>query len=321
MAATYIFLAFARAAGAGELDDRMAYWESQALTCPAGADYIASPAKQPEGAPPPPCGDGDMTLFNGLLCAAGDERGCAAVADAQNPVTGEWFRSPRLRSLGTYSGATFSPDMALGVQLYLIKKKDAVRGEKWLKWIMDNNPCYFKICGYCVYLDFPSFCPTPNCAVRPGDAAVLAETVNYLQTAAGMPQLPKSNLKKYLKGMSGKAPLIDAINAMVNQEGYSEHLTGVSILVSQLAGRTDPELKAAAAILALRNPGNAFFSYISGGDKDQLLAETLARCPFSTDPSTPPLIQWQYERANGEQAWKNSCYWDCVFMGKIIQGM
>jgi hypothetical protein len=30
-----------------------------------------------------------MTLFNGLLCAAGDKRGCAAVANSQDPKTGQ----------------------------------------------------------------------------------------------------------------------------------------------------------------------------------------------------------------------------------------
>lgn len=89
-----------------------------------------------------------MTLFNGLLCYAGDQRGCAGVADTQDPNTGQWFRSPRIRFHGNdQGGASFSPDTALSVQLYLIKTKDSARAYKWLNWINDNVACSIRLPG------------------------------------------------------------------------------------------------------------------------------------------------------------------------------
>ncbi|RVG01814.1 hypothetical protein CN230_31330 [Sinorhizobium meliloti] len=118
------------------LVERMAFWESKAALCKAGAFNF--PTKSTTD-PAQPCDDGDMTMFNGLFCFAGDERGCQGVVDAQDPDTGQgqWFRSPRIRLLGhnDCGNASFSPDMALGVQLYLVKTGDAERAMKWAKWL------------------------------------------------------------------------------------------------------------------------------------------------------------------------------------------
>jgi hypothetical protein len=45
------------------------------------------------------CVDGDLTTYNGLLCASGDPEGCEAVARSQDArhsqdYRGRWFRSP-----------------------------------------------------------------------------------------------------------------------------------------------------------------------------------------------------------------------------------
>ncbi len=145
-----------------------------------------------------------MTLFNGLLCAAGDERGCQAVRDAQDPTTGEWHRSPRLRVLGRNDRGkeSFSPDMALGVQLYLVKAKDVERGMKWLLWLHNNVACSIKLQEKCLLYALPRFCtnddPDKGCTMRPGDAATLAATVSYLQKTVGLPDLPDGRLRGYL---------------------------------------------------------------------------------------------------------------------------
>lgn len=79
---------FSKGALADELSDRLAFWESKALLCEAKPGGVKFPSK-PTHEISQPCDDGDMTLFNGLLCAAGDERGCVGVAEAQDPTTGE----------------------------------------------------------------------------------------------------------------------------------------------------------------------------------------------------------------------------------------
>jgi hypothetical protein len=301
------------------LKDCAAYWETQTLMCQAGPGWGEFPNKQSDDSRSP-CGDGDMTLFNGLLCAAGDERGCDGVAGAQNPDTGEWFRSPRLMRIGKYDGATFSPDMALGVQLYLVKKKDAARASKWLNWMNVNDPCYLKFCGRCLWKGLPSFCPDCNCTVRPGDAAMLAATIKYLQTTADLPHLPYGHLSEYLRVAGGSTSVNEIIGAVFNKKGYSQHLTGVSILLSRMMGLSDFLIDDAASRLSQANPGNAFYTYLHKGmaAKEEISGQILARCPQRGDVLKPPLNQWQYERENKEEAWKSSCYWDCIFMAEMI---
>lgn len=107
------------------------------------------------------CDDGDQTTYNGLLCAAGVELGCRAVADAQDPQSGRWFRSPHRRWMWFARCSTmkqrdspqyahrcangFSPDMNLGVLLYTLHTKDLDRYRHWLQWL-DENAATTELC-------------------------------------------------------------------------------------------------------------------------------------------------------------------------------
>lgn len=82
-----------------ELDRRTNYWRTQLPFCnwPGFAPY---PSKFDDVLPDPAdplkgqCNDGDSVIFNGVLCASGDDRGCDAVRRSQAP-DGEFWRSPR----------------------------------------------------------------------------------------------------------------------------------------------------------------------------------------------------------------------------------
>lgn len=307
-----------------ELDRRFRIWETSALICEThGVRY---PTKQ-TGDSNQPCDDGDMTLFNGLLCAAGDNRGCVGVAESQDPVSGLWHRSPRIRFLGKNDrgDADSSPDMALGIQLYLIKTKDVARAEKWLMWIHNNTPpCLIEIGHYClVDGGLPKFCSSDNCVIRPQDYASLAVTVNYLQQNAGLKPLPDGRLRGMLGSFSGYDEIGKLIAANVNDLGFSQHLVGVDILALRLAGVDSQYLIDAANKLAERNPGNAFFSYLAGRGDAKVTDEVLARCTDEPKNLINPLFQWQWERSNspnelGVFAWQQSSMWDCIFMAKLL---
>src|SRR5712664_1853578 len=79
-------------ASASPLSDELAWWQPpQAFLCqPAGFSF---PSKY-SASDPDHCDDGDMTLFNGMLCSSDDARGCDAVRGAQGS-DGRWWRSPR----------------------------------------------------------------------------------------------------------------------------------------------------------------------------------------------------------------------------------
>lgn len=298
-------------------------WESKALVCETKPSGVKFPSR-PTGDTAQPCDDGDMTLFNGLLCAAGVELGCTGVAESQNPVTGEWFRSPRIREHGNdRGGSNFSPDMALGVQLYLVKTLDVDRAAKWLAWLDQHVPCSLEILGYCLIEGLPRFCTDDaeekGCTMRPGDAAQLSATVSYLQAAANLPHLPDGRLRGYLGTFAGYGPAIENMDSRVNKPGYSQHLVGVSVFLMQNIGQRDSRISEAAERLAEKNPGNAFFTYLKEGKSETVRSEILARCPTLTTVLTPPLHQWQWERDNADKAWEHSCYWDCIFAAKLVE--
>lgn len=262
--------------------------------------------------------------FNGLLCAAGDPRGCQGVVEAQNPATGEWARSPRIRVLGRNDrgDAFFSPDMALGLQLYFVKTGDVQRAWKWLTWMHEHVACSISFFGWCVRA-LPRFCTNDakdkGCTMRHGDAAQLSATVSYLQQRYGMPALPHGRLRGYLGTFSSYGPVITQIDANVNDSGFSQHLVGVSIMLMRMMGQTDPRIASAAAKLTQKQPRNAFFRYLNEGATDAVKNLTLEKCPAPDRLPTPPLFQWQWEREEADQAWKHSSYWDCIFMARLLR--
>ncbi len=308
---------------ADELVDRVALWESKALVCTTNPGAILFPSKY-TGDVTQPCDDGDMTLFNGLLCAAGDDRGCVGVAQSQNPDTGEWFRSPRIRLHGNdRGGSSFSPDMALGVQLYLLKTHDIERGRKWLLWLHDHVACSIELFGKCLVRALPRFCTDDaaekGCTMRPGDAAELSATVSYLQQNYGLTALPDGRLRGYLGTLSGYGPAIENIGAHVNKPGYSQHLVAVSILLMRMMGQKDLRIEEAAKLLADKNPKNAFFVFLNEGATPKVRSLVLEKCPAQASLPAPPLDQWQWEREEADSAWMHSCYWDCIFMARLMQ--
>lgn len=302
------------------LKQRFDFWQSKAFSCTV--DVISFPSR-PTGDPKQPCDDGDMTMFNGLLCFSGDERGCTGVREAQDPETGQWFRSPRIRLKGNdRGGAQFSPDMALGVQLYLIKTRDVARAEKWAHWLHRLTPCTLEGFGNdCLVYGIPRFCaPEIGCTMRPGDAASLAETFDFLHKNAGMAPLPDGRLRGYLSTFKNWSGWLGELSANWNRPGYPQHLAAVQIVILRAIGKGSSDLDDAAIDLSNLpvNKGNAFFAFVAGKPRVDVITQTLDRCPSETALPQPPLHQWQWEREVADKAWEHSCYWDCIFMARML---
>jgi hypothetical protein len=317
VAVLFAVAATASLASEDRLNQAYAFWEANAFQCQV--DGISFPSR-PTGNSAQPCDDGDMTMFNGLLCYAGDERGCQGVRDAQDPVTGEWFRSPRIRLKGNdRGGASFSPDMAMGVQLYLIKTRDVERAEKWAHWL---DGMKVRLCRLGVCVEPQSFCkPEPGCVIRPGDAASLAKTFDYLHKSAGMaPLRDGSDLRGYLSTAKDWGNILIWFSSLINKPGYSQHLVAVDVVIERMTSGKAEALKGEAERLAGKsvNEGNAFFSYLAGKDRAVVVQQVLARCPSVSSLPQPPLHQWQWERETTDKAWMHSCYWDCIFMAKLL---
>ena len=346
------------AALAGQLEDRIAIWNRHAEKCEGYPTKWSDPA-----APDGKCEDGDMTLFSGLLCAAGVTLGCQAVRASLEdigPDPGRWFRSPRRKSnpaIGAGS-ASFSPDMALGAQLYLATTKDIAAGQLWYAWLDRHRPCLAGSEPNCDLAlgpitiqknvrGWPRFCtddsPDRGCAMRPGDLTDLARTrwvlkfppvppptcdiqypviADYFGALINVDMIIGKGLPYLLDVSCGMDISFNDFSAHLNEPGFPQHLVAVEVFLYRQLGIPKDATAGAAYELARKQPQNPFFAYLAGVSKADLEKLILNECP-ATDAAAAALsrTQWAWERADDVKAWKDSSLWDCIFMGELIRKM
>lgn len=309
-----LFLAVAPLASAQSVPATLVnWWTTNAPTCVA-PDGFRFPGKVSETGE---CDDGDLTLFAGLLCAVGETIGCEAVRRSQ-VSSGRWFRSPRraqTENLG--SPNSFSPDMALGAQLFLATSRDRAAGEAWLKWMDKVRPCIIGSGDNCFQSPLLRFCTDDTesgCTVRPGDASTLDATSRYV------PLTPPTDDMRKLFTQAG-LNLMDMLwaSAQVNKPGYSQHLVAAQILLLRRMGYTDERLRAAASTLSDKQPLNPFFAYLNEGRTQHVVDLTVSQCPSPASGLPANRTQWAWEREDSEQAWRQSMVWDCIFMARLIE--
>lgn len=297
------------------------FWEENALLC-EGVGFAPFPTKRRDAQKG--CEDGDMTLFNGLLCASGDARGCSAVRASLDEATGLWHRSPRIKQLGynDRGNADSSPDMALGVQLYLTVSKDVAAARKWFDFLNQTYLCLPSPSDPCPSM-LPKFCKHDDCVMRPQDLLMLKVTVDYLQQQVGFGALPAGPLQDALSQAKGSNAAMLELLARVQRPGFPPHLVAVGIWTMRLSGRTEPRLDTAAKVLAGRFPSNPFFLWMSGSKKDDVEASLMRQCPADLAQQIHPWDDWQWEsygaRADGSLPSQHSSMWDCIFMANLVR--
>ncbi len=271
------------------------------------------------------CNDGDMTLFLALLCLAGYHEGCDGVSAAQNRVTGQWYRSPRLAAyprLRTLNSS--SPDMGLGTLLWaaLEPKSRKQQLSWWIDWIARNQRCVTEGCQK----RHPRFCPDDDvdgdpeavkgCVFRPGDLATLAFAVDKLKI-----NVRDKNLRRALSAWKKTQEAWLNANPVVNWKGYSTHLIAVNILVLWKLGVSYPSLDKAAEALAKDNDQNAFFAWLANKPADVVSKLALAKCPASEKELPPKNSRedWIWQRGDESDANKKTMLWDCRFVAGLIK--
>lgn len=304
---------------ADPMSDAMKYWESKAFSCNETGTPFPSKA---HGIPPTTCDAGDMTLFNGLLCAAGEQRGCDGVKRAQGP-DGRWWRSPA--HIGKESNAgydvSFSPDMARGVLLYAVTTKDATAYRAWVNWIDKARPCVLKVAGQCVLQGWPRICTDDEkdkrCTFRPTTCNDIENVGKYLGVAEA--DICRRVLKTFQIRDDYIIPTTELTlgAGLVNEPGFPMHLAGAEIFLIEKLGLTSVYSRAGAVALALREPKNPFFLYLAEGPTAKVKDLTLKLCP-KVGETQHELHQWAWEREAADEAWEESMYWDCYFMGKLL---
>lgn len=267
-----------------------------------------------------------MTMFNALLCFAEIADGCTAVSDAQNLITGQWYRSPRLRQFPRLRLANnFSPDMNLGLMLWATTRPTKEKTEKfkwWVDWIARSQRCVTEGCTKRV----ARFCPDDDvdgdpdavlgCTLKPGDYALLGSVINFLQIDVSDP-----SLKAAFSKAAPNAVSFVVTSAQLNRSGYSQHLAGVGILILRSLGESKPALTQAARLLAQDQPRNPFFAWLAGQSETQVADLLRQSCPMEEAlvPTPEQRSDWAWQRDDAEQAWKRSMLWDCQFIAALLE--
>ncbi|WP_250483269.1 hypothetical protein [Caballeronia sp. GaOx3] len=289
-----------------------------------------------------------MTLFNGLLCISGDQLGCDAVMHAQD-VSGRWHRSPRLAADPTLRPKdSFSWDMALGVQLYVVKTGDRASLQRWLAWVESSRPCLVEtpLDGkkYCLVRGWPRWCTDDTeggCSAKPQNLATLIRTIDALglQLPPAAEDVPPTgiigdilrklqdqareanaalSLGRLLEKSRNLQPSILLMDSLANEPGFSRHLAGVEILLSRRLGLGSEEVNIAATVLALKEKNNPFFQYLWEGPSERVRQLLLSIAPKTQAQLPMSKRDWAWQRTDTEQAWKSSNLWDFQFAGRLV---
>lgn len=248
--------------------------------------------------------DGDSLLWGGLMYASG-ENVVRGILRSQSS-SGQFYRSPLRRISADQSTPqinSFSRDMATGLCLAAAKAKyenneDMLRAyQKWIDFTLKNK------CKAC--LDDTD----GRCIMTPG--------VYWFAADAGVKVPMIFKLTKFLNS----AYLYLA--AKTNDTGYVLHLVGVSLMfyVALRGGRNKLSFlqRKACEVLAKRQPLNPFFCWLAG-QNDKAAALTMTYKSHVLTKGQGRMHQWAWERDDKEEAWKDSCGHDIVFMENLLSG-
>ena len=280
---------------ADELGDHIAFSKIKGFLCRSTFPSKFDPQDSER------CGDGDMTLFNWLLCLSGDQIGCDAVRNSQDVTrsqnnSGRWWRSPR--RLGweyPKHDVSFSPDQALGVLSYALATKDGASFGHWIDWIKSHKA---KLSAAQIRevakneiakLSWPqwqidavaaavanalperlSYCSDDfdaRCTLRPGDCAIIGRIGSAIGSVADVcgQYLLFDRLEAIFNAVGLSVPgALSAAGSFFNDDDYPLRLAAVQVFLLQRAGEgNDPTVLAAQNKVAQREPLNPFFKYLA----------------------------------------------------------
>lgn len=310
-------------------------WSDAAHICYA-PDGFAFASKGPinQRQYPDNCDDGDSTLFNGMLCASGDNRGCAAVQRSLAPTGGKeearFWRSPRRAQTNNYhleSGSpyygdsggakTFSPDQELGVLLYAVTTNDRASVEQWFNWMDHNRPCVSSKLGSsdCGYRGLPRYCDHQDCTMRPIDRDMDDAIFGALggTTPAGIRHYRKIVKEKSFV-LTSILPFLQFLNipihiylnmsvgdkvyleASLNPLNFPMHLSAIRAWLLIKINHVDQQrARETIRLIANKQPKNPFYQYLNEGETPKVVALVKQYCPAPNQSRGGDLVHWTWE--------------------------
>lgn len=283
------------------LDERIDHWRSQV------ARFCGEhPAKDD-------CDDGDSVIFNGLLCLSGEEVGCETVRSSQD-AAGQFWRSPRRKPGNLGERNSFSRDQTLGVLLYLATARDQGAAIRWMDWIERNKTCSIKnpINGDCIVTLY-RVCRDADgeiCTISPA----LWGLMKRVWERIGLE--PSGVMRSFENADVSELELAAADR---EEPGYRLHLKGVASLLRISMNESLARSRLIAQKLFQRQAGNPFFRVLAEGPSEAVLDRVIELCPKPGNDLDFRRHQWTWERADSDEAWRESMGWECVFIGNLLR--
>ncbi len=251
------------------------------------------------------CPFGDMTIFSGMGCLAGDKDRCEDVRKAQGP-DGRWWRSPGLVDIEKPD--SFSRDQARGALAYLVATKDVEAAKRWQAYIESNNG---KMCNIANKTN-------NRCTITPGSSRLFRAVWLYLGLTPA----------KWMKKTQWWAPIYDPIEAMLQPDNFPMHLSAlyswIRIEIERRGGpATDKVDKKVIKIITRREPGNPYFKMLRDGPTQEVADLILQKCP-DVKPAAE-LTDWAWQRSQKlkkgqtEYVWQHASGHDCIFIINMFE--
>ncbi|MBR32450.1 MAG: hypothetical protein CMN77_14190 [Spirochaetaceae bacterium] len=232
-------------------------------------------------------GDGDSTLWNGLLCFTGrNPWACEAIKKSQSE-DGRIWRSPRRmiseNDGNEYPQASFSRDMARGVLLYILATRDNELAQGWSDYMSNIG----------------ALCPDHtdwSCDIR----SQSYRRINHVMATTGLKGI--SFAYTVFPCLWPTYPLSSAFhetvmeNRVEKNESFHLHLAAIDLLMDPHLKKPlydDKSRQEMAEVLFRRKPYNLFYQYLAHGPTLELKKRILEFAPRSRPPY---LAQWVWER-------------------------
>ena len=226
--------------------------------------------------------DGDSMLWAGLMQAVGDTRSTLGIKMCQTPDGRLWRAPSRVNNQPQNS---FSRDMALGFLLYVQVTGDYAMADKWTAYIKSTGGL------------FPA-------AESTDTRHIVTPALWWAMSYAGIKVPLGYRLTRFLLRPYNRLEL------KFTPRGYQTHLKAVMELI--LVIRDGKRNKSFGQLLLNREPNNPFFMWLAGKDALAIAKNTELKAIVNANPGAG--TQWAWQRADSEEAWRDSMGWDFLFI-------
>jgi hypothetical protein len=115
---------------------------------------------------------------------------------------------------------------------------------------------------------------------------------------------------------------VESITALVNGRGFSRHNAMVQIMMLQDWGLGKSWMSSIANNIANEEPQNPFFQYVAHRRESKASMLPLIvhnECPSEASDHPHLRSEWAWERDTRDQKWKDTMYWDCIFIAAAYE--